>query len=298
MNAAVVHEALQVQAAGELAHTALGRCDGRLRLLPAFPDSPYLLADEEIVWLGRQSGTWHPRRILLAKPRPPGVFGALQVSTKGAGVWHAPPLPRLAPERLVAGCMTIAARVADIGTPGGFGLLLAGEKLRFPLDLALARLRALTDAVNSDDAAEFEAAALPLLGLGIGLTPSGDDLVGACLFAHRLRGDCAAWNEAGLRLTQAAAVRSNRISAVLFADLARGNAYAPLHELANAMAGKASDLLEAARALTAIGHSSGWDLLTGFILGASGTIGWSLAANKDCQPIQQYPAAQRLPVRT
>lgn len=275
----------QVQAAGELAHAALTRCGGVLRPLPSFPDSPYMLAGSEMVWLGSAGGIWHPRRILLAKPRQTRLCGELHVSVEGARAWHTPSLPRIASEQLAFACAAITSDIAALGTPAGFGALLAGEALRFPLDLALSRVRALADAVARDDAAAFEVAALPLLGLGPGLTPSGDDCVGACLFARRLRGFDSAWNEAAQSLVHAAPGRSNCISAALFGDLARGAAYAPLHQLAAAMAGDTAGLLGAARALTAIGHSSGWDMLTGFILGAGGAIDWKFAPDVAFKPM-------------
>jgi hypothetical protein len=203
----------------------------------------------------------------------------------GAEVWQPARVPVIPPTQLSDACGIICRGIADIGTPAGFGALLDGGSPRFPLDLALGKVRTLADALQDDDAAAFEAAALPLLGLGPGLTPSGDDLVGACLFARRVRGFDAVWRDAAHKLTCAAAERSNAISAALFADLARGATYAPLHELAAAMHGDADALLAAARGLTAIGHSSGWDMLTGFILGAGGITGWKPAPGVGFQPI-------------
>ncbi len=51
--------------------------------------------------------------------------------------------------------------------------------------------------------------------------------------------------------------------------------HAPLHGLAHAL-GSGDDLaraIGAARRLTRIGHSSGWDMLAGFVAGASGVAG-------------------------
>jgi len=272
MNAAVAG-VLQVRAAGELAHDALARSGGVLRPLPAFPDSPYWLAGTQIVWLGGAGGVWHPRRILLEDPRQAGVSSRLLVSLGGGEVWRCAPLPRIAPAQLAAACERIGRGIAGIGAAAGFGVLLFAGELRFPLAPALARVRALGQAVRADDAAAFEAAALPLLGLGPGLTPSGDDLVGACLFARRLCGLDAAWDAVAKNLTRAATARSNTISAALFGDLARGAAYAPLHDLAAAASARSDGgddaaLVAAAASLTAIGHSSGWDMLTGFFIGA------------------------------
>ena len=312
--------ALMVRAAGMRAHAALVRCGGRLRPLPAFPDSPYRLAGDEIVWLGGDNATWHPRRILLAKPIPARLSGELHLSVEGADVWHpatlsgvtavsngasVPGAPGFTPAQGAAACVFIGANINAIGTPAGFGVLLAARPLRFPLDLALARLRALAASVAEDNAAAFESAALPLLGLGLGLTPSGDDFVGACLFARRLRGDflsSPSWQDAATNLTRAAAVRSNSISAALFGDLARGAAYAPLHELAAALCGSDAALIAAVRALTAIGHSSGWDMLTGFMLGAGATIDWKPAPEAAFQPEHDsttvFPSCSPQPART
>ena len=59
------------------------------------------------------------------------------------------------------------------------------------------------------------------------------------------------------------------MSAALFADLAAGRSFAPLHDLANALATRNDELaLGAARTLVGIGHSSGWDMLFGFLIGA------------------------------
>jgi hypothetical protein len=58
------------------------------------------------------------------------------------------------------------------------------------------------------------------------------------------------------------------VSAALFADLAAGRSFAPLHGIADALrTGDDEAAIRAARSLVAIGHSSGWDMLTGFLIG-------------------------------
>ena len=70
------------------------------------------------------------------------------------------------------------------------------------------------------------------------------------------------------RLAREAASRSHAMSAALFAGLARGRSFAPLHALATALQrGARGAALDAARRLVVLGHSSGWDMLTGFMLG-------------------------------
>ncbi|MGH8697446.1 MAG: DUF2877 domain-containing protein, partial [Burkholderiales bacterium] len=64
---------------------------------------------------------------------------------------------------------------------------------------------------------------------------------------------------------------SHAISAALLADLVGGASFAPLHDLADALAaGDDGAAAVAARALAALGHSSGWDMLLGVLIGARG----------------------------
>jgi hypothetical protein len=59
------------------------------------------------------------------------------------------------------------------------------------------------------------------------------------------------------------------VSATLLGDLLEGYGHAPLHELAGALARRAGDgALDAAGRLVRLGHTSGWDMLAGFIAGA------------------------------
>jgi hypothetical protein len=161
----------------------------------------------------------------------------------------------------------------DQCAPCGFGTLLAGLSPGFPLEPAVPRVEALAKAYRCDDPESVFTASVALLGLGTGLTPSGDDLAGAALFGRRFatprdRG----WEDVAERLAREVEVRSHAISAALFADLARGRSFAPLHEVAEALAsGRRDSALPAARELVATGHSSGWDMLTGLLIGLTGS---------------------------
>ncbi|MDX1377016.1 MAG: DUF2877 domain-containing protein, partial [Burkholderiales bacterium] len=156
--------------------------------------------------------------------------------------------------------------------PRGFGTLLARRRPAFPLERAAARVRALASAYRADDPEAVCAASIPLLGLGTGLTPSGDDLAGAALFGRRLRASRKrAWNRAAAQLAREARHRSHAVSAALFRDLVRGESFAPLHAIADALvADDHPAALSEARALVAIGHSSGWDMFTGLVIGIAG----------------------------
>jgi hypothetical protein len=105
------------------------------------------------------------------------------------------------------------------------------------------------------------------------LTPSGDDLAGAALFGRMLvdRGD--RWRVIGARLAADARTASHAISAALLADHVAGETFESLHALADALAAAdGAAALKAARTLVALGHSSGWDMLTGFAIGVTGKV--------------------------
>src|SRR5947208_3316646 len=81
----------------------------------------------------------------------------------------------------------------------------------------------------------------------------------------------AGWRDAADAVRAAAARLTHPIGAALLGDLLVGEGWAALHDLAAALARDDEPAaLEAARRLTRLGHSSGWDLLAGFVAGARG----------------------------
>lgn len=257
-----------VLAIGAKARAALEASGGIVRPLAAFPDAPYFDAAGEIVWVGAKLPAMHPRAVVTADPVRRGAaarFGALPRET-----WS--PALRAGGRMAAAACARLSANLGRLGEPRGFGWLTVAGTPPFPLDLAVGRVRALDAAYRCDDAAAVDRASRALLGLGGGLTPSGDDLVGGALFGRLLvADDTGRWRAVGARLAAEAQRASHTISAALLADLVAGASFAPLHELADALAaGDDGEALEAARALTALGHSSGWDMLAGVLIGADG----------------------------
>lgn len=177
---------------------------------------------------------------------------------------------------MLAGAARLRTAFPLLGRPDGLGRLWTGVKPSFPLGECRMVARALSQACVRDDADASATAAVALLGLGPGLTPSGDDFVGAAFFARvllaRARGaEAARWRTAADRVLAEARARTHPISVVLLADLLAGRAYEPLHDLAHLLATRAPGAVvdEAARAVVGIGHTSGWDLLAGFVAGCS-----------------------------
>ena len=219
--------------------------------------------------MGARLPARHPRAVLTAQPVLRGA--AVELAVLPAESWSST-LPAHADRAVIVNaCRRLVRALEHLGAPRGFGALLAGAVPAFPLDLAAPRVHALAHAYGRDDVQAVYDASRALLGLGTGLTPSGDDLAGAALFGRMLVDRGAPWRTIGARLATDARAASHAISAALLADLVAGETFEPLHALADALAADdASAALGAARSLVALGHSSGWDMLTGFVIGLNG----------------------------
>ena len=133
------------------------------------------------------------------------------------------------------------------------------------------RLTALFAAVSGgDDAAAIQAAS-KIAGCGMGLTPSSDDLLSGYFLTLRLllsRHDRANRGEWIQRMAQAAAERTNRISATFLLQSGEGLANAAVYILLR-VAGRPSEAETVDRAIARIleiGSTSGADMLTGIAL--------------------------------
>jgi hypothetical protein len=258
-------------AVGATARGALARTEGHVRVLARLRSSLYATAGETIVWLGGVRAPLHPRAILSATPVAADT-DEIRIEVDGLSPWRPAPVALDAAARatLAERGATVAQRVAGLAAPGGFGALLTGGRPAFPLDGAADLALALAHACARDDPDDVTDVALALLGLGGGLTPSGDDYVGGVLFIRTLTalGDRPGWRRLADAVVAAAPARTHPISAALLADLADGLGWAPLHDLIAALATGDDAAAEiAARSLVRLGHTSGWDLLAGVIAG-------------------------------
>jgi hypothetical protein len=272
-------------AIGERAHGALKACYGMLDVIEGFETAPYRLAGEMVVWMGTRARVHHPRAVVLAS-LPLGDARRLRL----AQPWPAPSrrpclhVGDATAEKLAVAAEALLVRADAFGAAKGFGPALQGEALEFPLDAVHERAVAFALACGGGEWSRAYDIGRGLLGVGAGFTPSGDDFMGGVLFALRLgaRGDRAAAVEAfANRLCRAARRRTHVISATLLADLAALRGYSVIDEVGlAAMDGSVSRLVRAARSLVALGNSSGWDMLTGFIAGATGRLAAPKSAGK------------------
>ncbi|MFC0039382.1 DUF2877 domain-containing protein [Actinomadura rayongensis] len=126
-----------------------------------------------------------------------------------------------------------------------------------------------------DDLAGAVEAAERIVGLGPGLTPSGDDILAGLLAALRLVGGAlrdgaravrlAEW--LGAAVTEDADTRTTSLSATLLHCAARGETSAEVGALLRGVAGREPPV-PALRRLLAVGHTSGADLAQGVVAGA------------------------------
>jgi hypothetical protein len=219
-----------------------------LQKIAGFEATDFAWRGGRIVWVGDDASVMHPRHATNPWQPAPIACDAVRLQ-RGA---------RLCLERIRA-------------TPAkGLLLWLTGRPMPFPLEHAVARFDALRSALESNHLPGFEAAARRVLGLGHGLTPSGDDFLGAIAFTlhHAPRPAWRAELPAALaRLREHARGATNPISAALLDDLIDGASYAALHDMLAVLQGHALPEIEAAtQALLRVGASSGADMLSGLLL--------------------------------
>ncbi len=227
------------------------------------------------------------------------IGDSLLVSFRGATAWQ-PPLPRgsLRPPLLRRHLHLLRGAARGRAPAGGLAFLMEGiapadgdglEALVACRGLVAAGALAgwLTDALAEAPAtsaatklAPPPAAAGGLLGLGPGLTPSGDDLVGGVLLAlhalpsPRVAGALGRW---ALALARRA---SPPISGAQLAAAAQGQGAEALHQTLRGL-GRDPGWHPAPhlRRLAALGHTSGWDALAGIWLALNAVCS---AAGRDC----------------
>lgn len=151
---------------------------------------------------------------------------------------------------------------------------------------ALATLNRAREAAATCNYAKVGAALNDLIGLGPGLTPSGDDvvagIVAALVWQARIGYVPAELTRQVVEIVhEAAPARTNRISARLLWHACEGVLYAPAMGLVEALlSGDTAATLACSRRLFSIGHTTGVDLsiglLTGMLLGIGTQDGYNV----------------------
>jgi Protein of unknown function (DUF2877) len=196
-----------------------------------------------------------------------------------AAIWAPPPLPQWTMETLQSGLAAAQATAAERCPHDGLARLVFApgrakpsnphaNAARVPFE---ALRQALGPALSSGTLdADLTSSATLLLGLGPGLTPSGDDVLGGLMIALTALGQTHLRDQLWDALRPELDMLTNEISAMHLAVAADGLGSNACHTALNAMlSGSAPDLEE----IDAIGHTSGWDMLAGIVLALSAACG-------------------------
>jgi hypothetical protein len=226
------------------------------RVLAAFPAAIYLElpapADPRVVAVVTADAMCPPNAITITAPLPPVRAG--EPGWVGGSV-------------VVAGGLRIAVRrwwraTLALGVVrGGLRLATGGIGIAEPVELAAA--------CRTGDLGRAAVAAKRLVGLGPGLTPSGDDILAGLLVTLRVLGGAPEQALAGAiaeAVLPTAYDRTTALSATLLHCAARGQAGREVAAVLRGLTG-AEPLGPAAARLRAAGHTSGADLIWGIALG-------------------------------
>jgi hypothetical protein len=286
---------------GAIAHSCLASGQ-RGRVLAVFSKAIYLVADtSELFWIATNCAPMHRRCAIISGSLPMLTAGTnfhvdanrLMLSSDcvseidPSNIWHAPKVHSkhvVTPTELCArvrsfyegleyaqakgfGCfiphiLSLSEQSSNEPVPEHIDAVLLFAK-PFILDIARACLQ--------HQPARVSQIANTLIGLGGGLTPSGDDFLGGMLFARRaMQTAYAGSGFSNYEIpVESFRLKTNLISFTLLSDLNNGHAVEPLHHIVNALFREEplERIFSFVLKLMHIGHSTGWDLLTGLLVG-------------------------------
>ena len=241
----------RVRVAGRI---ALEATHGEGEVRAVFRRSCYARFASQYVCVGDASLGRGPLNALVDDFRTPAIGERVSLDTAGAEAWSPPPLPPdVTPD-------VRALREAARGRVPGEGLgglvIDAHNVLSGHAQPALEAIDRWLVGNALDDYAEA------LIGLGPGLTPSGDDYLGGVLIALNQFGR-KPQAQSLWRWLQPRLARTSDISAAHLAAAATGEGHEALHSCIAALCTLAPNWTRELAALDSVGHCSGWDSLAG-----------------------------------
>lgn len=268
--------------------------DGECEVVAAFERSCYVACPRGIVCIGTSAIGAGPINVELGVELPrewaaldmavglkgtisegqPHFTSGLRLVVAGAAEWLPQPFPPFEDGPVRAGLATLKLLTRQrIPADGLARLVLAGDRAGATARAAAGSItelrRALPAAVTAgrlDDA--LKRAAILLVGLGPGLTPSGDDLIGGIMLALTAAGLPTLRDGLWHAIEPELDALTVPISAMHLSAAADGMAAEALHELLDAIVRGDDALIEPRlAAVGTIGHTSGWDGLAGMVIG-------------------------------
>lgn len=287
---------IAIAVAGSAARAVLDKRE-RGRVLAVFRRSFYVAFGDDVVCLGSPQLGLGPLNLLCAR-RDDKAWGdegiregadvactrttltvgrGLQFDFGTADVWY-PPRPVVASPAAIRIGLALVSHSVRERRPGALGACLAifphadsdgaWEHDDALLRAALPAIRALRESLLTGSSG---AASMPsitaLVGLGPGLTPSGDDFLGGLMIALHYFGRRDVARHVATAVLPAAARETSLISAAYLRCAARGEGARVLFDALECIAAGDGAALEARLdAIDAVGHTSGWDSLAGAAL--------------------------------
>lgn len=206
----------------------------------------------------------------------------LSVSLATGTVWRPPPPPFFDPPLARAGVRRLRDLLPAMTPPDSLARLTFAAASSIPEKETVRRHLFMMAEPPLIDLAAWLAApsALPLpdsapslIGLGLGLTPSGDDALGGIALAlHALKNGIAV-EKLAMTVNETGEERTNRISRAHLNAAMIGAGVAALHDCVDALLTGGKDLPSVLQRLSRVGHSSGWDALLGIFLAFGGACG-------------------------
>jgi hypothetical protein len=245
---------VKAELAGRFARAALDAGAGEV--CAVFSNSFYLrYPAERYACVGERSLGCGPLNVLVTRLEPARRGERIAISLEGAQGWHPVPLDPSARPSLAA----LREFAASKAPAEGLGCLIAGEQ-----NALASHAQPALDALDgwlSGHALSEEAAML--IGLGPGLTPSGDDYLGGMLVALRAFGRVSRADSLWRWLEPRLPRLTSPISGAHLAAAAAGEAHEALHLCLAALFAGDRRLDDAMARLGRVGHCSGWDALAG-----------------------------------
>jgi hypothetical protein len=275
------------------------------RVLAAVTHATYLLTEAgELVWLATRDSPKHRRCIQWPAPLPRlavdstftiksqsiDLESGTKLNFRASRLWEPPVLPAseiIEIEILPKNFFEVVESLLASKMPVGVGTLIRpvlqiAKNNRASINFKPENILTMTSwsvverivwACLSHDLPGVLKQAEALIGLGEGLTPSGDDFLGGLFFARFLLSYSYPqfyYLELAnlLEWIDAFQSRTNLISFALLKDNVTGHSLEPLNRFGLAfLTNRPVECAASAADLIKVGHSTGWSLLTGFLVG-------------------------------
>lgn len=290
---------------GKMAHSLL-KPDSGGKVLAGFSNAVYLYSDrDELFWLGTITAPLHQRCIQMTGSLPRLtrdtpftvrdrhlVIGFdTDLDFGSATIWEAPcisPAEAIAIDDIPARLCGAISILGNLPEPAGFGSLIpaiiqiaqTNDRSRLPrkhapiTNFAWPAVEEIAIACLSHDFPKIFARAGDLVGLGEGLTPSGDDFVGGLLFCinklQRLYPDFSPVEFPDpVDFVESKKSCTHLISFTILRDHALGHSVESLHQFMDTLLTRRSPgrMCSILTDLIQMGHSTGWDMLAGVLTG-------------------------------